>query len=300
MYREVATNLGNPAQTIDQIGSFAQLAGWTIVANVLTGSNRTLTLRKSGDFVVLSNTSATAIKVQTSVSQGSDFAPFSGNANLGAGPYAKLYCFADTVPTEHVHIVMELSAGLVRMLSFGELEKMGVWTGGTYCDASYWATSTSYRGYWNTSSHALFSSDYSNSNSGGLRVHVDGLRWANFYTSSNNNYWRADTGWSADGNSKGYVKSHLDLDLNVHDQRRIGRPIKVGIQRPGGLISPAGFFPGVRAIRVDTFNFGEERPDPDGTAWKVFPLARKGAPPNPNDSNDDYSGVYGLAFRKTA
>uniref|UniRef100_UPI0021F57A80 hypothetical protein n=1 Tax=Luteimonas panaciterrae TaxID=363885 RepID=UPI0021F57A80 len=113
-------------------------------------------------------------------------------------------------------------------------------------------------------------------------------------------YWRADTGWSAEGNSKGYLKTDLDLDLNVHDQRCIGRPIKIGIQRAGGLISPAGFFPGVRAIRIDSFNFGEERPDPDGTAWKLFPLVRKGAPSNPNDATDDYSRIYGLAFRKTA
>lgn len=299
MYAEVATNIGTPAEVIDRIGAFAQSAGWTIVANTLAGSNRTLILRKSGSFVQFANTNTTDLTVRASNQQGADFAPFTATANLGAGPYAKLYLFADEVPTEHVHVVFELSAGLVRLASFGEVEKTGAWAGGTFFDTTYWSASATSRGNWMSSSHALFSRDRGTA-CGGVRVDAESLKWANFNNSSSGSFLHCDTGISANGQSAGYLKTHVDLDLNAHNQRRIGRPIKLAVLRAGGNYSPIGFLPGIRFIRIDTFNFGQERPDPDGTMWKIFPLVRKGLPPNPNNSTLDYSDLYGYAIRKVA
>lgn len=299
MYLEVATNIGSPAEVIDRIGAFAQSAGWTIAANTIVGSNRTLIVRKSGNFVQLANVNAADITVRGSTAQGSDFSSFTATANLGAGPYAKVYLFADEVPTEHVYAVVEMSAGFVRVIAFGEVEKTGVWSGGTFFDATNWSTGNTTRGSWQSQNHALFSVDRSPS-SGGVRVDAESLKWANFGGSSAGSYLRCDTGISANGQSSGYLKTHVDLDLNDHNQRRIGRPIKLGVLRAGSQYSPIGFLPNIRFIRIDTFNFGQEVADPDGGTWKIFPLTRKGLPPNPNNSTLDYSDVYGYAIRKVA
>jgi len=179
------------------------------------------------------------------------------------------------------------------------LEKIGAWTGGTYFDATNWSTGNTTRGFWATGSHATFSTDRAPS-CGGVRVDAEGLKWANFGASSSGSYLRCDTGVSANGQSNGYLKNHIDLDQNAHDQGRIGRPIKLGVLRAGGLYSPIGFLPNIRFLRIDTFNFGQERDDPDGATWKIFPLTRKGLPTNPNNSTLDYSDIYGYAIRKVS
>lgn len=294
MYSEVATGLETPAGAVAAIAAFAVNAGWTLLSNTLTGSVRTAELQRSGDVVRLWN-DAGNIFVRTIA--GGAAAPFYAQANIGAGPYAKLYCFADTLPAEHVHVVVEMMAGVVRLVTFGELEKTGAAAMGTYFDATYWVEGSSYRGYYAYNHHVPFSD--LGDQCGGLALATDaGGAWATFYANSNNPtalMTGLRPGYGTD--AQAWIANQVSLDANPHNNRRIGRPLLILAARAGGYRSPIGYAPNIRCIRIDPFNFGDELPDADGSTWKIFPFARKG-PRVTSGASEDSSENFGYAIRK--
>lgn len=309
-YQEVTTSIGTPDAVINQIVLFAAAAGWTVERNNLVGSSRTATLRRSGIYIHLWNPDAVSVQIVGSTGYSAGAAPNAqpggspsiGRANIGVGPYAKLFLFAGTSPTEHVHIQIERQTGLCRMVSFGELEKVDAFTGGTFYDATCWTETGSAvsRGAWTNSSHPCFASGAPIVNNfGAVHAPADGKTWARFNSSdsTSNRAWTGlnnGTGDTASG--EGALTALFNLDINAMDNRRVGHPIRVDVSRPA-VWTPLGVLPGVRYIRMDVFDFGQEVTDVDSLVWKIFPMVRKGS--SPTGAAEDYSGWNGYAILKT-
>lgn len=60
-----------------------------------------------------------------------------------AGPFPKAHLFTND-PSTYIHIVVEVSAGVFKHMSFGNLIKFGTWTGGGYYCGHWWDTSDTY------------------------------------------------------------------------------------------------------------------------------------------------------------
>lgn len=62
-------------------------------------------------------------------------------SGIGAGPFVKYHFFAPSSGEDYIHVVLEYAAAKYRHFTFGELVKVGTWTGGEYCFGHYWYAS---------------------------------------------------------------------------------------------------------------------------------------------------------------
>jgi len=315
---EVGTS---PDDVINKIAVFAQANGWTVDRNTLSGSNRTLTVHKSGDYIHIYNINTTRIFMRGSVGYNAANPP-STQPNVSnaatcspeAGPYTKIYMFADDLPTEHVFIVIETAGGILYHLCFGMIEKFGTFTGGTFFDASCWTRSTSQVYTWNSSHHALFDSGqgsgFSSAEVGGsirCDIPADGLtnNWARLAadTAGSNNP-RIQCGLNAGTSESSNEKSWLTtLAYSRNDPPFSGQPslgtIRAHVVREGtsDFWSPIGTIPNIRYLRMQRYSSGQEITI--GTdVWKIFPMARYGVGTNNGSPNNVFSEYHGYAYKK--
>jgi hypothetical protein len=59
-------------------------------------------------------------------------------SDIGAGPFTRYHFFSPTSGEDYIHVVLEFSPGIYRHMTFGELVKVGTWTGGEYCFGQIW------------------------------------------------------------------------------------------------------------------------------------------------------------------
>lgn len=307
-YQETTGN--SPDDVIDKIATFAAAAGWTIATNSLVGSNRTLVMQKSGDYIQIWNTDTSNIFITGYIGYvpGTAFnlqVGYAGNyaqTNLGTGPYANVFMFADDNPSEHVHVVIELAGGVFRHLSFGMLDKLGTWTGGTYFDATIWSTSPSQEYLWNGFSGVMF--DYSRSNAGSrwgavrCDIPADSKTdaWAYFRNSQSYRLFTGlDSGGSNQSDGRGYLTTQF---YNRNDPPFSGQvtlgTIAVYVIRTGGFWSPIGTVPNCRYLNMARYSPGQE-PSVASDAWKVFPFCRKGTG---SSGSGPFSNNHAFAFKK--
>lgn len=307
-YQETTGN--SPDDVISKIATFAAAAGWTVVGNALVGSNRTLTLQKGGDYVWVWNSDTSNIRITGSIEYNAGLAVtaqvgYAGNyaeANVGVGAYTNVFMFSGSAPSDHVHVVIEMAGGVFRHISFGTLDKLGAWTGGTYFDAVTWTASDTSENSWDTFSHGMFDSNSANQTRyGGVRCDIPADARANAWALFRSNAaYRAVTGlWGGSGNNgggAGYLTTQFYSRNNApfSGQVTLGA-IRVDVQRPGGFWSPAGVVPNVRYLNMARFAPGQEITVGSDT-WKVFPMVRKGTGPN----GQPYSANHAYAFKKVA
>lgn len=305
----------SPDDVISKIATFAAANGWTIDRNDLVSTNRTLTLRNGTDHVHVYNTDTGNIRLRGSVGYTAGAAPSAqpnvsveAITNVGVGPYTKLYLFASATPAPHIHAVIELADGIFRFLSFGMVEKLGTWTGGTYVDASYWRVgSVSFSYQWSSVNSALFDSNNSASQGtvspGAIRCDIPlDSRINAWAVLQNNASYRAYTGLygATEGNTsgEGFLTSQYYSRNNPPFSGQIALgAISVEVSRIGGFFSMAGVFPNIRYLNMARFNPGQEIAVGTDT-WKVFPMLRKGTGVSGNSA--PYSNNHGYAFLKTA
>jgi hypothetical protein len=305
------TNATNVEDLIDKIATFAVTAGWTERRNDLVSTNRTVTLQKSGANIHLYNTSTDLLRVNASVGYDGglaanaqpDQAVSNVASNVGTGPFPNVFLFADNSPAEYVHAVIEIASGIFRMLSFGELEKIGAYTGGTFFDASAFSTSTSENDMSDNVHHRLFDNGTGHSNSwggGGVHCDVDGntnyfapfRRVADFATPcASGGFWAAlsapaDLGYR---NREFYFKS-----VNSMSGTTPLAPVLIRVERTDGYWSDIGTVPGIRFLNMSRFTPSDEFSIGADT-WKVFPWLRKGN----LSSSESYSQDLAFAFLKT-
>lgn len=308
-YQEIVAP-ADPAAVIDSIRSFAEANGWTVMRNTLSGANRTLTLKRAeSDYIHVYNTSTTKFYVIGTIDYDVNLAPEStgrkgprAECNVGAGPYTKLFLFANTVPAAHVHAVLESNvAGVYFHTSLGVLEKIGTYTGGTYYDSTRWEEEGSSQadGFSYFSNSALLSSSYD--------VYTGGARYDIVSENRVDNWGHFDyseaTGEQVVYSGIYYTNgSHYELremvsrmDGNAFSNRSIFHRINLRAVRNGGYDSPIGSVPNIRFCNVSKFTDGQEVTI-GSDVWKVFPMLRRG----PGADKVRHSDFYGYAFKKTA
>lgn len=300
----------SPDDVINKIAVFAAANGWTVDRNNLSSSNRTMTLHYGAttDYVHLYNVDGSNIWILGSVGYDSGLTPVAhpnrsnpAVANAGVGPYTKLYMFANASPAPHIHCVIELTGGIFRHLSFGMIDKLGTWTGGTFVDATYWSTGQDFVFEFSTRHSPIFDSHAGAVDNffGSLRcdIPLDGRTnaWAQMWADSS---YRAYTRLAGGGPM--VVQFYNRNDPPFSGQVTLGTFL-VEVFRIGGMWSPAGTIPNVRYLNMLRFNPGQEI-TVGSDVWKVFPMARKGHGEFVNGvgAPNTYSDNHAYAFLKTA
>lgn len=302
----------SPDDLVDKISTFAQAAGWTEDRNDLVTTNRTVTLHKGGDYIHLWNDNDSGVKVIGSIGYDSGEVPTNQTlgannpciAPIGVGPYTKVYMFADNSPAEHVHVVIEATAGVFFHLSFGLLDKFGSYTGGTYFDASYWPhsspTSQTYNGFHNK---AIFDSTSLLTFTAGqvpcnvrLDIAADGLSNSWFHANSlaTNRLFTSLYGTQVGPDSPAMNAAYYRNSATFSGQVLL-QPIQVAAIRTGGLWSPIGEFPNVRVTNMERYNPADEITI-GSDVWKIFPFVRKGS--SANFTTEAYSQNRAFAYKK--
>jgi len=309
------TTGGSPEDVINKIGAFAASAGWTIATNSLNGSERVLVLRKSGDYVRLwCNatdiwiTGHTGYDGSLPYNQQEGYAGRYAHCNVGAGPYTAVFLFGGNNPAEHIHVVIELAGGVFRHISFGQAEKLGDWTGGTYFDATYWHTAPNQMYQWTQWSNPLFDTrGGQTTNTGAMRCDApqDGRESPSWAVFDGDNAFRVMTGLygsqRSDNDGLGYLTTQV-YDRNdppFSGQITLGT-IRADVIRSGGFYSPVGTFPNVRYLNMARFAPGQEI-TVGSDVWKVFPMCRKGQGSSSSSSplyGQPYSDNHAYAFKK--
>ena len=305
----------DPADVIDKIATFAAANGWTVHANSLSGSNRTLVLRKGGDYVQLWNDDTTSIRVTgfigyaagTAYNLQAGYAGTVARAHVGAGPFTQVYLFADTAPSDHVHVVIEGANGIFSHISFGQVDKLGTWTGGTYFDATWWSQSYFQAYYWTEYSHPLFDSAHAHDGfRGAVRCDIPADARADAWAVMDEDLaYKLRTGLSGGNGNQSTGEGFLTTQCYNRNAAPFSGQVTLGtirfdVSRDGGFFSPAGMFPNVRYLTMERYTPGQEITVESDT-WKVFPMRRKGV----GQSNTDpqywpFSNNHAFAFKKVA
>ncbi len=302
----------DPQDVVNKIGNFAEAAGWVVETNNLTANVRTLVLQKSGDHIRLWNDSTSIFITghigydgELTFDQQQGYAGRYAQANVGGGPYTKVFMFGGD---EYVHVVIEMAGGVFRHISFGEIDKLGEWEGGTYFDATYWSLSAPATYLWQSSSSPIFDAGSGVDFVGALRCDIpqDGRSdaWALF---RHNAAFRAETGLYRGESNSASTPSYLTSQMYERNDPPFSGQIALGtiradVLRNGGALSPAGVFPDVRYVNMARYSPGQEI-TVGSDVWKVFPMARKGVgsgtPSNPL-YGQSFSHNHAYAFKKTA
>lgn len=207
------------------------------------------------------------------------------------GPYTAYHFFVgDEDGNPHVHAVLEITAGVFRHLSFGQLVKSGTYTGGTYVEGMNWNISSSFAGSIDTALHHVIG----DANSG----HVNASHMRVDYDSKSNN-WQDITGgsWTAD-KVKGSVRSEgiygpLIAAQNMKWNARTPLyKIEYFAARPSSMWSPLGRIPNMRQLNLRSIAPGDEITI-GGDTWKCFPFVQRTDAVGGSAVNSYY---YGYAY----
>ena len=304
------TNVAAAQDVIDRIVSFAAAAGWTVLKNTIVGISRSATIRKEGvsDYVHIYNTDVANVRMRLSVGFETD--PVLPDVlvqpspecltTLGVGPYPKMFLFASG---DMVWVTLAIAAnGEYRHLTFGVLDKVGSYEGGTYCDGTRWGTD----GWWGLPTAGLNGVPFMHHNhyspAGSLSVHAPENEGKEFYR-----FGRTDpsSGLIA-ATAVGYQQATREsamvslADANAFSGRSILHAIPVFISRAGSstYYSPVGVVTDVRFCSINKFA-PEQEITIASDVYKVFPWVGK----RPTNSlavglQPAASGDYAFAIRK--
>jgi hypothetical protein len=314
------TSVAGPSDVIDRIVTLADSAGWTVHRNSDIGGLRTATIGIDGvtDYVHIYNIDQTSIRMRISVGYDGGLTPADQPeasretlCHLHAGPYPRLFVFARG--TDVWASVAIARSGEYRHLTFGLLDKIGAYTGGTYIDASDWGR----RDYFGDFTYcrgpflnAFFADNapHMGAYNGRLRIDTDD-RENFFYTFSRMGVIPGgappsptiaitDLGIDQAGVASASI---LHADKNAFSGRSIFHPLTVYIARTGEttLHSPVGLVDSLRICSMDKFE-PEQEVTVGGNVYVVFPMAAKRPMFGTQGDLPAGSGMYGYAVRKVA
>jgi len=225
---------------------------------------------------------------------------------IGAGPFVQHTFMSGSAP-DYTHVIIEESSGVFRHFSFGELDKVGTWTGGEYVVGHKWVENGSADDdFMNTSHSILWDGLYTFDNDECGTVHVESLpdqvasgKWGVIY--GNRTGAGNDTAAVARVDLVGGVRDGPLTTLGSVPASSINGfvpliPIPIFYKN----VTPApddwrllGFVPDARVINITNFNPGDEI-TVGGDTWKVFPWVRKRF----LQDNTQESGNAGIAYKK--
>lgn len=99
-------------------------------------------------------------------------------SDIGNGPFASYHFFENDSSPAYLHVVVQVQSGVYRHFGFGELSKVGDWTGGEYCYGYYQDSSVNQTATSTTSCtlfDGLFTGNLANVGQRGPTIHVEGL-----------------------------------------------------------------------------------------------------------------------------
>jgi hypothetical protein len=291
---------------INKLATFASGLGWTVERNTIVLGNRTVSLKRAeSDFVHIFNTNTLSIRIRASTGIDTSLAATAqpgvsaaeAESNCGSGPFASVFLFGDTNSTAYVNVVFDTGNSIFRHFCFGMIQKVGSWTGGTYFDALWLQTGST----WNatplsTAHHPMFG--FANGVEGGIRVDVPPASntFAPIGTAGSYGFtppYIVSGGTTDQRDQEGFYLSSVNSWSGVTPLRQI----KLRVERGSGFWSEIGYVPGIRLVNIARWATGDEFSiGPD--TWKVFPWWRQGVRP-PGDTTGAYSGNYGYAYLKT-
>ena len=295
-----------------QLSTFLQANGWTeTFFNTITLDIGSIGFSKNGIFVSFQYTEATdngtlAIYQATAADPSPTTEPWTATGDSGAGvasvtltsldtarccnqfagPHTAFFFFENDASPAYVHIVVEVDAGRYRHFGFGEILKIGDWTGGEYAYGHFWDQSSSRIDVPAIAQHTFGIDGFGNNINMAATMRVDGYpgepdpatEWAamvnniGFTDRAGNDRWIGAGGWrhsrefSAFGGFEislaSAYKPLFPIPLELEDRvpipdvaRRIGfqvdvRMCNIANIEPGQIITIAGedwfFFPWVR------------------------------------------------------
>ena len=312
MAHSTSTSTASVHDLIDNLATFAAAAGWTVERNTLSGTNRTLTLKRpESDYVHVYNTSQGQLLMRASTGYDGALAPTAQpgvtpedciTARL-TGPYPKVWFFSEG--SEVVVVVRRADQnGAYASFAFGVIQKYGTYAGGTFVDGTYFDQSAWGSGNWTDSDHGLLA--YGSSGAGYVRADADGVpgQWMRLSGAEalvQSGPLSAAGMYSANQGGATYSSARLmgAADDNTFSGRSMLFPIEIAIRRAGTptYYSPAGVVSTVRAVSLAKFAPEDELSLASET-WVVFPISNKRAETG-GDGDPHASGNVGFAVRKT-
>ncbi len=243
---------------MSKLSTFAQANGY--VEEYYHGTNRFLALSRAADNVYVSfywdAVSIIAMYQALGFSATYQEAPWnqandSGNGSdtvpslidrgrqvsgTGTGPFTAYHFFAYTNP-HVIHVVLEFTPGLYRHFGFGQIDKVGTWTGGAWCAGHLW----------NEAGNPAFSA-WATPNHNGHTVLMDGAMYpgTTYFGTHNNNAGGTLYCESLPGQDASSKWGH-SLDYDTNDDKilndRNGNPrVRIsGGCRKGVALSQFGF-----------------------------------------------------------
>lgn len=233
-------------------------------------------------------------------------------ANNLPGPFVAYHFFAgnNRAGESYLHAVVEVTAGSFRHFGIGTLNRVGTVTNGSYAYGNRWNWQNGVLNDYTSSLHQVpwdareSSANGFNSDSGlasrGTIIRADGDAISPRYCvlSASGSGLNAN---SAQGYAVGIAREQSTLNNNLIASapsaltgRALLLPLFVSIIRPGGLYSPLGAPPDIRAVNMTNITPGAAVTlGPD--TWRVFPIMRKNA-----QAGQESSGVWGYAYRVAA
>jgi hypothetical protein len=236
-------------------------------------------------------------------------------AGIGSGPFTSLHLFAfdtdqistNTAPT--VYCVLEYQPGKYRHFGFGNLDKIGDWTGGEWVGGHEWDTGGTNESNPIDAAHSVLLDGLGDDSEGSdfdmATLHVEGLpgqsglsKWSLVW---DDNSPADDRGGNPRVNCIGpirgnaytrlfarFVPSSLDTFIPL-------MPSPVMYRRDtttsNSRLYALGYMPNVRMVQMRAFNPGQEIVIGSVT-WKVFPVVAKSNVGGDNEESENMGIAY--------
>ena len=201
---------------------------------------------------------------------------------LVAGPYIGYHFFASDDAPYYIHIVVEVETGRYRHLGFGELIKIGAWTGGEYAYSHFWEQTSSNPYTVGAVAHTFLLDGATNPIADAATIHAEGMpnqhasgKWLVCTNSAAGND-RADIARkNARGCSRGgLLVQHLSwIRYSVPNALKIIIPVEV-VYFETGQLRFLGRMRDLGIVNLHAFVPGEEV-TVGAETWMVFPWTRK-------------------------
>ncbi len=225
--------------------------------------------------------------------------------NVMPGPYPSYHFFEDD---DYIHVVVEKSSGIYRHFGWGQLLKLGDWTGGMYAYGQFWDQSTTNIDIPTQVVHAaMFSGANSNNGTRGCGIHAEGLPdqvgASKYLRQTINTSTNDDDGEDIGNMFPGGWMDGQNVHFMAAGQSQLNSfkpliPIPLYQWHFGSVPDRArllGYVPDMRHISLLGLNVSQEITVASDT-WTVFPITRKG---NFGSSfNQEQSFDYGVAYKK--
>ena len=178
--------------------------------------------------------------------------------NLGTSGYVAHHLFGGP---NHIHVVIEVTSGLFKHVGLGQINKFGAVTTGVYNYGVRWDNASDSISSITNVDHSIAFDCYSGAGRFGastiLRADSDAVspRYFDAYAHETTNKLACGWRWPF-GGVLGTLRLPFNMGVSSLTGRAILLPLMMSVQRTGGLYSPVGLIPDVRAVRMTNINPG--------------------------------------------